>query len=76
MNNPQHPFQPNCQKNSNNSGSSRCLDCCVVLKTTHNLIRSELFKLIKESENEFVDPADLNVWLKKVYKVLNLKLED
>jgi len=72
MNNSQYPYKSKC----NNSGSSRCLDCCVVLKTTHNLIRSDLLHLIRNNRNKFIDPIDLDIWLNDLYIKLNIKSEE
>jgi hypothetical protein len=44
-----------------------------VLESTHNLIRSDLFRFIKENKT---DPESLNCFLKDLYKKLNLELEN
>lgn len=75
MNNSKHPHLPNKPSYHNNPDTG-CQDCCIVLKTTHDLIRSDLFRLIKNNRNKFIDPAELDVWLNDLYNKLNLKSED
>lgn len=47
-----------------------------VFRITHDLIRSDLMKLIQGARTQKVTPEELDAWLLHMYIRLELKLED